>query len=195
MRITVDDRKIIVIAVLVAAFFLRQPLVASLIPFLIALALAAVIEPVSNYLHTRLRLPKSASALISLLMVVLAGGYLFLIVSTKVLSELVRMGSRLQRYQTIPVDLASDVIVWLNELNELFDQRGLPAAAQENILQTVDNLTQTAVGWVTQAINLVLNAASQVPALILVLVIALIATYFLCKRPGNACEFCYPGIP
>src|SRR5690606_37393854 len=111
---------------------------------------------------------RPVAAGVSLVLFVLAGGYVFLLISTKVLSELVQMGARLRNYQHVPVDLATNIIRRLNELNEVVDQRGLPPAVQQNIIQAVDNLARTGVSLVSQGIDIVLNAVGSVPALVVV---------------------------
>lgn len=181
MRFSIDDRKLIWLVVIVVAVMFRQPLAATLLPFILALALAAILEPLVSFLQVKARMPRALAALVSLAVVVVSGGYAILLIFTKVVSELVQMGSLLQRYQRVPVDFATYLIQRLNELNELFDQRGLPTTVQQNIIQTVENLAAAAVNLATQGINLVLNAMSQVPYIVVVLIVSLIATYFLVK--------------
>lgn len=195
MKITIDDRKFLWLAVIVGAIFARHAVVAALLPFVLALALAAVIEPIANFIQAKARIPRAFAAFISLLAVMLAGGYVFLLVSTKVLSELVQMGALLQRYQQVPVDLAANLIAELNRINEAFDQRGLPTAVQANILQAVDDITRTGIGLMTQGINLTLGAVSRVPSLIVVLVIAFIATYFIVKDKESLVEGALSVVP
>lgn len=181
MQISIDDRKFIGVVVIVLAIVFHKPLIATLLPFTLALALAALIEPLVHWVQMRLKAPRPVAAAIGLFALILAGGYLSLIVATKVLSELVEMGSLLQRYQRVPVDFAAMLIDELNALNELFDQRGLPQSVQDNILDTVRNLTETGVNWITRGINVAINAASQIPAVIVVAVITFIAAFFLTK--------------
>lgn len=181
MRISIDDRKLIWLVVIVVAVLFRQPLAATLLPFILALALAAILEPLVALLQSKLSMPRALATLISLALFVISGGYAVLLIFTKVVSELVQMGSLLQRYQRVPVDFATYLIQRLNELNELFDQRGLPPTVQQNIIQTVENLAAAAVNLATQGINLVVNAMSQVPYMVVVLVVTFIAAYFLIK--------------
>jgi len=188
VRISIDDRKLLWLVLIVVAVFFRQPLAATLLPFILALALAAILEPIVNFFQSRARMPRPVATLVSLALVVIAGGYALLVITTKVVSELVQMGTLLQRYQRVPVDFATYVIERLNEINELFDQRGLPVVVQQNIIQTVENLAAAAVNWATQGINLVVNAVSQVPYLVVVTVVAMIATYFLVKDRDQLIE-------
>lgn len=188
MRITIDDRKFIWLALIVAAIFVRHTLIAALLPFILALLLSAVIEPGVTFLENRARMPRPVATLVALLTTILAGGYVALVVATKVLSELVQLGSLLQRYQQVPVDLATRLIEELNRLNEILDQRQLPQTVQDNILQAVDDLTTAGIGLLTQGINLTLNAATKVPALIVILVITVIATYFILKDKDSLVE-------
>lgn len=188
MRVSIDDRKLLWLVLIVAAFFFRQPLAATILPFILALALAAILEPLVTFFQTRTRMPRALAAVVSLVVVVVSGGYALLLIFTKVVSELVQMGALLQRYQRVPVDFATYLIQRLNEINELFDQRGLPATVQQNIIQTVENLAAAAVNLATQGINLVVNAMSQVPYLVVVFVVSMIATYFLVKDRDQLVE-------
>lgn len=188
MQISVDDRKLMGLVVLILAIVFHRPLIATLLPFTVALALAALMEPLVNLIEARLKAPRPVAAAAGLFAVVLAGGSLLLIATAKVLSELVEMGSRLHRYQRVPVDFAAMLIEELNELNELFAQQGLPLTVQENILNTVRNLTETAVNLITLGINLVINTVSQIPTLIVIAVITLIAAFFLVKDKERLIE-------
>lgn len=195
VQISIDDRKLLWLALFVVAILLRQSLVAALLPFFLAVCLAAILEPAVNLLEQRGRLPRSLSTILILFAVVSAGGYITLLVATKVLSELVQMGTLLQRYQHVPVDLATKVIEDLNRLNEIVDQRQLPQAVQDNILQAVDDIANAGVGLITQGINLTLNAASKVPSLIVILVIALIGAYFMLKDRDRLVESTLAAVP
>ena len=181
MRITVDDRTIWWLALIVIVVILRQPLTAALMPFLLSLALAAVLEPLVRRLERRAKMPRVVASAAVLSAFVIAGGYSLLLVSTKILSELVQMGGLLQKHQQLPVELVRQLLVKWNELNELIDQRGLPSEVRENILTAVDNLTRAAFSLIAQGINVVIGAVSQIPSVLVVFVIALIATYFFIK--------------
>lgn len=188
MQFSLDDRRFLWLGLVVVALFFRQPLVAALLPFLLALLLSTVIDPLVGLIQKKTRLPRSVATAIGLVAVILAGGYITLIVSTKVLSELIQMGSLLQRYQAVPVELAASLIDALNRLNEAFDQRGLPAAVRENILHAVDDLSRRVIILITQGINFTINAASRLPVLVVVLVVAFIATYFIVKDKERLIE-------
>jgi len=181
VRITVDDRTIWWIAIVAVAIVFRQPLVAALMPFVAALALAAVLEPIVRRLEARAKVPRVIASLAVLTAFVIAGGHLILLMLTKILSELVQMGGLLQRYQQVPVEFVRQLLIRWNELNELVDQRGLPGEVRDNILAAVNDLTQAAFGFVAQGINVVIGAFSQIPALLVIVFIALLSTYFLVK--------------
>lgn len=181
VRITVDDRTIWWIAVIAVAIVMRKPLVAALMPFLAAVALAAVLEPFVRRLEARAKMPRMLASFLVLIAFVIGGGYVLLLMLTKILSELVQMGSLLQRYQQVPVEFVRQLLVRWNELNELIDQRGLPGEVRDNILAAVNDLTQAAFNFVAQGINVVIGAVGLIPALLVILFIALISTYFLVK--------------
>lgn len=188
MQISLDERRLLWIALIVGAILLRNQLIATLIPFLLAVAVAALLEPLVDVLHQRARLPRSLAATISLIVALLAGGVIFLVVIAKVIAELVHMGGQLQRYQRFPVELATQAIDRLNQLNELFDREGLPLEVQRNLLQTVDNIARASVDALSQAISFVLKAITQLPFLLVVGVVALLATYFLVKDRDRLIE-------
>ena len=119
MRFSIDDSKLIWLVVIVVAVIFRQPLAATILPFILALALAAILEPLVSFCRIKRGCPARWAALVSLAVVVVSGGYAILLIFTKVVSELVQMGSLLQRYQRVPVDFATYLIQRLNELNEL----------------------------------------------------------------------------
>lgn len=181
MKISFDEKKLLWLILIVGGIWLRHPLMATLVPFLLAIALATLIEPIVNFLQVRVRLPRSAAALISLILVLLTGGVASLLIFTKVISELAQMASLLQRYQRIPVDFAANLIERLNDLNELFDREGIPLEVQRNLLQTVDSIAKSSVDLLSEGIRIVLRAVTQVPFWFVVGIVAVLATYFLVK--------------
>lgn len=181
MQIKVDEKKLLWLGLFIGAIFVRHALIATLIPFILALVVAALIDPIVNFFQNKVRLPRSAAAIVSLILVLLTGTITFLFLFTKVVSELIQMGSLLQRYQRVPVDFTTAIIERLNDLTELFDREGLPSEVQRNLLQTVEGIAKTSFDLLSQGISIVLKWATQVPFFFVVGVISLLATYFLVK--------------
>src|SRR5690606_37758633 len=63
VRFSIDDTKLLWLALIVAAVWFRQPLAATLLPFILALALASLLEPVVGFLQGRARMPRAVAAI------------------------------------------------------------------------------------------------------------------------------------
>lgn len=158
--------------------YFRRYIIASLLPFFIAFILAGLIEPAVRYFHERVRLPRSTAVVTVLVMVLIVGGYASTLITAKVLSELVDMSGQATAYQRTIIDVSTDVV---NRLTEAADEELVPQPVQNALLSAIENLSERGREFTVSSIASVLGAFAALPGLLVVIVITLIATYFISK--------------
>ncbi len=159
---------------LVAAVF--KYLLPVFLPFIIALFLSMLMEPLVRWLQNRLKLSRGLAALIS--MVIFFGGFM-LVVSTIILqlvAELIKLSislpevaAELQKYYHYLVDKATAFYVTLSP------------GVLSSLEQSINNLTSSLQGLISKAVNTILLFMSFVPGTVVIIIVSLLATYFLIR--------------
>jgi len=146
------------------------------LPFIIALILSMLMEPVVKLLQNRLRVSRGLAAVIS--MVIFFGG-IMLVVSTIILqlvAELIklsislpRVAAELQKYYQHLVEKATAFYVTLSP------------GVLSSLEQSINNLTSSLQGLISKAVNSILLFISFVPGTVTIIIVSLLATYFLTR--------------
>ncbi|WLR50191.1 sporulation integral membrane protein YtvI [Bacillus tianshenii] len=157
-------------------------------PFIIALIIAYLINPIVNLLEQRSKIPRALSVFIALLFVFAAlGGLLTLIVvevisGTKYLADVVP-----GQFETLVIyfeDFLTDqVIPTYNQIIGIFNT--LETGQQTTIIENVKNLgtkfAQNVSGWLENLLRSIPDLFTWLPNAVTVLVFSLLATFFISK--------------
>lgn len=172
---------------IVAAFKYVLPI---LVPFIIAFLLTVAIEPLIRVLQKKARFPRGFAAMTA--MVVVFGGILVIVsaIVLKLVSELVQISL------TLP-SVASDLRIYYQEFIERFTAFyiNLPPGVISSLEQNINNLTSSLQGLIGSSVNSLLMIISLVPSTITILIVSLIATYFLAKDRHIISETLFSLIP
>jgi sporulation integral membrane protein YtvI len=168
---------------LVVSYLLIRYAFPVLAPFILAAILAQLIEPVVTMLEFRGRVPRGIAAGIVILLV--TGGLVVLIVLgiSRLVHEIRSFAAALPYYYALGVDISNQISERLGTFNE-----ALPASLQ-GVLQ---ELLQNARDLVTRRIPGVMDtllAFTGLPLLLINLMIALVATFFLSRDRGEIYQF------
>lgn len=171
-------RGILALVVVALVIRFRSYIVASMLPFFIAFILAGFMEPGIRYLHERARMPRSAAVITVFVLVMAAGGYITTLVTAKILSELVDMSVQASTYQTTIVEIGTDV---LNRITEVADEELLPPQIRNAITNAIENFSEQGEQFAKTSIQSILDTFVALPGILIVIVITVIATYFIAK--------------
>lgn len=161
-----------VVAIIVATVLSLKYVLPYITPFIIAALLAILIDPAVDLLEKRLRAPRGLAVLV-VLMLVLVGVTLFLVVGTaRLVIELEQLLRSLPEFQNSIGILVEE---WSAKFSTFY--AGLPDAATRAIRSSENNFYQLAAGLVSAG----LNAVKQLPNAFTVLVISILATYFMSR--------------
>lgn len=171
-------RLAIIAAVITLIVVFRGYIIASILPFFIAFILAGLMEPGIRYLHEKIRLPRSAAVIAVFLIVLVAGGYSTTLVVAKILSELVDMSGQAGVYQATMVEIGTDL---LNRITEATDEELLPPQIRNAISNAIETVSEQGEQFARSSIQSLLDTFVALPGLLVVIVITLIATFFIAK--------------
>ncbi|MGM7682101.1 sporulation integral membrane protein YtvI [Cytobacillus sp. Hm23] len=157
-------------------------------PFIIALIIAYLINPIVNLLDQKAKIPRSLSIFITLILLfgIIAGLITLLVVEivsgTEYLAKVVpEHFNTLMQY--IEVFIASKIIPFYNQIAVFF--KNLDAGQQDTIMQNISsvgtNIASSVGDFIQQVLENIPNLLAWVPNTGTVIVFSLLATFFISK--------------
>ncbi len=162
----------------VALYLILRYVFPVFLPFLLAYALSLIIRPIAKKLSSVIHLPQKPIACILLLILLLGGAYLFWTISVRLFTE----AGELVR-QLLSDGILTDVMESVQNRLSSFSQRlGWDVwGNRENLNQTMTDLLHSALSSLASRLpDLLASLASALPAFFLLVVITLIAGFYLC---------------
>ncbi|MCR6544704.1 sporulation integral membrane protein YtvI [Dehalobacterium formicoaceticum] len=146
----------------------------ALAPFIFALVVAVLIDPLVSWMTKRLKVPRGLAVLAMLLaFFALVSGILMLLIS-KLITELHRFSQNLPELNQLFTNLFNDFLYYYNNMD-------LSPEVMSQIQQGLSNATQTLTSFVYSAINGIVGFAAALPSFLIMLVITIIATFFISR--------------
>lgn len=175
---------VIVIAILLAAWFI----IPVAYPFIIAWAVAYLLNPLVNLMQRRLRMPRWLGSLIALVVVLGSAVTLVVLLINKLIVEIGRFArfieSNIQHWIDGFVEILNSETIqnFLLQLNALYTQN-------EQITHTIDQNLESAGLRIAQAItnlfnsvvNWLISLVAALPNIAFIVLIALLAAFFMSK--------------
>lgn len=171
-------RLALTVLVLLAVFFLGPPLASLFMPFLLALVMAWVLNPMIKKIQRRLRLSRGVLSLVLItLLFAIAGGVLAALVYS-IATELASLASNWQTIWASLLDVIRELEQFLSDLfARLPDQVG--QAANGLLEELVAWLQETVPGMLTRVGSAAGSFAFSLPSFVIALVIFIMASYFI----------------
>ncbi len=166
-----------------------------LMPFIIAVLLAIIIEPVVVFFETKARLKRSWSVALSLTLVV--GGFIYLVslLIAKIMQEISGMTPQLIKYSD---GVVQKIIAAVSDFRVLYLKLNLPIEVQNAIQDNLQNSITVIRQFMESSVNSLAKLLTVLPDMFVVIMIATVATFFIIKDrallkifflqliPGNA---------
>lgn len=179
-------RSLLVLAIIIFGFFVFYYVSTLAYPFIIALIIALMINPLVNTLQHKLHLPRSFAVIGALLLIL--GTFIGLI--TLLVAEILSGTEYLAIALPPTIDklitfvenfLTSQIIPLYNQLNSLFNN--LNSGQQETIIINIKNIGSqigsTLVGFITSFLQSIPNLIAWLPNAATVIIFSLLATFFI----------------
>ncbi|MDK2887162.1 MAG: hypothetical protein PWP72_39 [Thermoanaerobacter sp.] len=151
-------------------------LLSAFIPFILAVVIAVLIDPVVRFLQQTCRLNRSLSVGLSMLMVIGGAGALLVLLVLRLATELAELSVRLPQYLG-PLQAEIDRLV---EKGRVFYFH-LPPLVTERVQENIGTFT----GWLSHVAGLLatslLHLVTSLPNALVAIIVALIATYFISR--------------
>ncbi|AGB40664.1 sporulation integral membrane protein YtvI [Halobacteroides halobius DSM 5150] len=165
--------------ILASLLFLNY-VVAYLLPFVIAIIVASLIEPVVNFLQQEGKLSRGLAVAIVLIIIIILISLLLAICFSRLFVELDNLVNNLPDYQTI-----GNKFHWLakqnKELSELMEEWQLSDSIKKAINSNLQKIYDRIKKMIQLVITSLLEIVKQLPRLVTILLISLIATFFISR--------------
>ena len=148
----------------------------SLIPFIVALILAELLDPVVGFLQSRLKFPRSLAVLLTLGTVIVVFGYILVMMFSKVMTELWELANLLPQYRVEISDSINNLLIQYEEFSS-----NLPKPVSAKIQETIETFGKSLEGTAIQLVNSILNALSGLPSSMFVIVVIFLGTYIISR--------------
>ncbi len=158
----------------IASVFLAFKLSFYFAPFLIALAIATISEPLIRLMNKKLKVPRKLASVISLLIVLATVGSIVTLLIIKVISLAEEFYINIDMYYYI---LYSNVTKFMEKATELYLQ--LPDELSTNLQHFFVNFTGSLTGFLKTIAKGVFTTAISIPDAVFFIIITIIATYFI----------------
>ncbi|MHB1044254.1 MAG: sporulation integral membrane protein YtvI [Eubacteriales bacterium] len=165
---------LLVLTLVIAAIAFKL-IIPYFLPFILGLILAALIEPLVK-LFIKLRAPRALATGMAMLLTVGAFSALLTLVVSKLINELAKLLTNMPEYTRMlkhqSIILTKDLNIWTE---------GLPQEVSSYIYRSINSITQHFSEKTTVGANEILKFITHLPNQMLIVVIVLIATFFLSK--------------
>lgn len=165
-------------------------LVVLLVPFLAAVVLAVMLEPLVRFFNLRARLSRPLSVTAAMFVLVAGAGLLLTLLFFRLAVELSDLSVSLPRY----LGPVQDYLGGLVERGRLFYVQ-LPPVVAERAQQSLGFFTGWLTGAASSAANFLIRLASAVPGALMVLVVTVLATYFISRDRDEIVRFWLRTVP
>ncbi len=156
--------------------YLSRTITAILLPFMIALFLAAVLEPVIDFLERKGKFPRSLAVMSTLTASVIFFGYLIVNVFTKLIAELTDLANLLPQHQATLTRIAADIFSRFEQFSD-----SLPPMVRANIQNSFDELVRALEVGSRDLLNKALGMIASLPVILVVTTVIIAAAYFISK--------------
>ncbi|MCL6638940.1 MAG: sporulation integral membrane protein YtvI [Firmicutes bacterium] len=147
-----------------------------LTPFLIAVVFTLLMDPLIGFLQRRAKLSRSISTMAAMVLFFGGIGFVITLIVLKLVDELITLSAMLPEHSEELWIIYHDLV---GRATEFYGT--LPANVTASLEQSFANLTANLQGLISGVVNTILQFISLVPGTITILVVSLLATYFLAR--------------
>ena len=167
--------KVLVLLFMLIGLFLLYKLAMFYLPFLIAIIVASVIEPIVKFLMKRLKLKRKLACTISLLLVITILGTLITLGTTKLISECKNLILNSNEYYK---DVYDNAMNYLNEVQE--GKTIIPKEVVDLAKESAGGIIDGAKGIAINTGKTILSTVSSIPTMLTYVIITILAIIFTC---------------
>jgi sporulation integral membrane protein YtvI len=162
------------------------------LPFIFAILLAVIIEPVVIFFEKKAHLNRNWSVVISLLLVV--GGFFTLLslLVSRIINDMSRLYPQVLRYSD---QITASFMAAISDLKLFYLGLNLSPQAQNALQQNMENGIKLVSSLMEKSINGLIHGLAMLPGILVFLMIATVATFFIIKDRALIRSFVMQWIP
>jgi len=153
-------------------------LLGALSPFILALIVAILIDPVVNYLENRIRLPRSIAVAFSLLFVLGLISFILVFVSSRLIIELIELSKTLPSFNNYLIDEGWRLI---KDIRAFISDNPLPVEVQESVQENLADIVETLKNILAKSTEILIGSLATLPLIFTIVIVAAVATFFISK--------------
>ncbi len=192
------DRKykllIAVCIIFLAVIVFFQFLLSYILPLVIAIILASLIDPAVAFLEKKAQISRGLAVAIILFIILVIISLLLVIAFSRIFIELDKLADDIPDYKTL-----GEHINWLLQQNEnltlLIEELELPSIVREEIAANLQNIYNGFKDFIQIVFTNLLAGVRSLPRVIAVFFISIIATFFASKDKEIIIEYCLRPFP
>lgn len=161
------------------------------LPFIIALVVAVLIDPVVNWLESY-KIKRGFAVLIALILLIVLIALLLVIVISRLVIELSDL------YQQIPAysqNIYSLVLQYLEVIRNYLSSNPMPVEVENAISNSMNAVIDKAGNLIAKAINLLFSLITGLPSLVTILIVSALATFFISRDKVRLIQLLFKVIP
>ena len=162
------------------------------LPFIIAVLLAVIIEPVVIVFETRLRLKRNWAVVFSLMTVV--GGFVLIVSSliSMIIKDLTILYPRIASYSD---QVITGFMNTISDFRLLYLQMDLPPQVQNAIQENMQGGIETLKEIINGSLDILMQVFAKLPSIFILIIIATVATFFIIKDRAVLSRFVLHLLP
>ncbi|MGE5390542.1 MAG: sporulation integral membrane protein YtvI [Deltaproteobacteria bacterium] len=147
-------------------------------PFILALILALLMEPLVRFVEVKAHLKRAGAAAVSLIAVVGTVFYLIFLVISVIVKELSRFYPQVVNYSDNIVATLTETI---SNFKLFYLKLNLPAGVEKSIQDNLGKILDVLRGLVDGSLNILINILTMLPGIFVFMAIVAVATFLIIK--------------
>lgn len=161
-------------------------------PFILALILALLMEPMVRFVEDKIHLRRAAAAAVSLIGVVGTVFYLIFLVISVIVKELSRFYPQVVNYSD---NIVATLTESISNFKLFYLKLNLPAGVEASIQDNLGKILEVLKNLVDGSLNILINILTMLPGIFVFMAIVAVATFLLIKDRAVIQDFFMRFIP
>ncbi|MCK8816494.1 sporulation integral membrane protein YtvI [Natroniella sulfidigena] len=185
---------LILLGVSTASIIILNYVIGYVLPFIIAVVVASLIEPAVLFLEKEARFSRGIAVAIVLAIIIIFISLLLTISISRLLIELDKLVNDLPDYHKLGVRF-EQLLEQNGNLSTLFDEWKVPETVRQTIFDNLQVLYNQAKNMINLSFTYLLGVVRSLPRVVITFFISFIATFFMSKDKELIIESCLAHIP
>ena len=145
-----------------------------IIPFVIAWLVSVLTKPITEFLHRKLKMPRSLAVVSTLLAIIAVVSLLFTLIGARLWVEITRLVSRIPEFYAGAMDI-------FNWAKEIFESISMSAEEMARIQTWFVDVVNSIGQWLTSILGGTVGLVQSTPAFFVFIMVTCVAIFFFCR--------------